>query len=339
MVIDIIDKQQTYYSEYESFCYQNCVKHVLEYYGVKNAPFIINSSLSLIVDRNQTYKYGYKILFNENARSVLPEYSNKIRRYFHNKENAWDIWQINKSKIKRGIPLIAGVDIFYLNYVPFYNKKHSAHNVILNGYSDDEQYASVVDWYGPWFFKGNVEIAQFIEARASINPNDGSNYSGCPIYNEWAEVDNVGWSSNILELLDRTIDLSIIQYFRSNNQGVSGLERLLEIIIDNKLSQKEFKSLFLQDLHNQLYNASKRKRMLKRYFCLASEQIKLNGLNEIIIALGDNIKAWEKLLLIILKASFSSKAEDYLKVIDKFNEMIHKEEIICNLLIKLRNEI
>ena len=50
MLVDMYNKEQKYYDEYETFCFQNCVRQILEYYEVENAFSYINASLSIIME-------------------------------------------------------------------------------------------------------------------------------------------------------------------------------------------------------------------------------------------------------------------------------------------------
>jgi len=52
-------KQQTYYDEYESFCFQNFVRQIMEYFCVDNAEFYINTSLSIVLKLDG--KFNFKI--------------------------------------------------------------------------------------------------------------------------------------------------------------------------------------------------------------------------------------------------------------------------------------
>ena len=47
MVNSLWNSKLTYYAGYESFCYQNSLRLILESYGVEYAPLYINAALSL----------------------------------------------------------------------------------------------------------------------------------------------------------------------------------------------------------------------------------------------------------------------------------------------------
>jgi hypothetical protein len=347
MLLNIFNTKPSYYKEYESFCFQNCLRQVLEYYGVENAALYINSALSFVLESNNSYPNGFKIKYNEHSCSTLPKYGDKVRRlYYDDDKNGEDVWIINKQKIDEGIPIITGVDVFYLPYQTYYNNSHGIHTLILCGYSELEDFINIIDWYEPWFFKGVINKKEFISARSSTNPQGEGVYSGTPIRNNWAEIDTYGWESNPVELIYQTIDLSIEQYY--NNafvddqnvmQGINAIKRLYEIVLENKVKIPEERSKFLKDLHNTLFVALKRQKLFKLYLELSTQWVKINSIISAINQMKEVIEKWDLILMYILKASISKLDGTYDKVLNNMIENISFEEKIYDILVNVKNEL
>lgn len=342
MLIDIYNKKQTYNNQNDSFCFQNGIRHILEYYGIKNAGFFINSSLSFIVNVNKMLEYGYSVSYDDNAFSVLPAFKHKAIRNYPSDQNSIDVWKINKEKIDNGIPLIVGVDAYYLDYTPNYKKNHAGHTFIMCGYSEVKKDINFIDWYDPWFYKGIIKFETFMQARSSENLWDGGVYSGHPICNNWAEIDTEGWDESNLALLFQTIFLTIDQYYSEkcgNNtfNGIHGLKVLLSILNDIKLNDIEYRKLFLKDLHTKLYSMVKRKKLFRHYLDIASNDFESNVLKSVIMKLNSIIASWEKFLMLILKAGFYLTDVAYIKIVNHFLLLVQYDEEFFESLYELKS--
>jgi hypothetical protein len=345
VISNIYYLEKIYYPEYESFCFQNGVRQILEYYGVKHAFLFINSTLSLLLKIDQQSKHGYDIFYNENSRSVLPNYSNKIIRHEDSSDNKIMVWEKNKLKIQNDEPIIIGVDAFFLNYLPFYNKNHTRHTVTLAGYDCDKKEVYIVDWYEPWFYKGTVNFNDFILSRNSQNPFDGSVYSGSPINNNWTEIKSDGWDDCPEKLLYDTVQISLDQYYITNNsnkgilQGILALEYLLTLIKAEELKSINEKKCFFNEMFKKIFTVPKRKKLFKLYLALYRMNFNIDFLDKSIHHLDQLINLWDALTLFILKCSQSNKDGAYLKIVNHLQEIINLEKELYSSLYEITIKI
>lgn len=330
MLLDIFNHEQFYDNDYESFCGHNCVRQILEYYGVKQASFFINSALGLTLVQDEQAKFGYKLLFDKTL--VLGDYDKKLHRFAPRNKSAVEVWEENKAKIKEGMPIVAGADIFYFHYTPYFNKFHSDHRVILCGYSDAENCATIIDHY-QWKFKGNIGINDFLEARSSLCPRDEGPYSGSPIDNFWLEVDRDGWNATSEELFFETISRSFERYYNvkanskeNHYEGVEALRKLLELIIEYKETGKEDSTEFLREAHMAVLFVYTRLKLFKYYMQISSLSMKIDILPQIKDDVVEEIKVWEMLIRFVLKCMYTKDDSLYIKIISNFNKIISMQE-------------
>lgn len=117
----------------------------------------------------------------------------------------------------------------------------------------------VVDWFAPWFFVGEIPLEQLLEARDSSNEYDGGLYSGKPIYNNWAKVENDKLEGNTLWLIYTQLKMSYEQYFvedcvDGSYNGIFATTKLKEILRRrDREANEEGNIKFLKKLHDQLY--------------------------------------------------------------------------------------
>ncbi len=340
MLIDIFNFKQSYDDDYESFCTSNCICQILKYYRVKYAPFFINSSLSLTLVENEKAEFGYNLLFDRSL--VLSNFENKVKLNIPHNKSTIEVWEENKTKVREGIPLIVGVDIFNLKYTPYYRKYHSNHRVILCGYSEIQDYVTIIDHY-QWVYKGNIEIDSFFEARSSLCPKDDGPYSGRPINNVWLEVDSDGWEANPEELLFTTVFRSLEKYYNINSYykkssyfGIDALKKILEIINQYKEIDKACNMVFFGKLHFDVLCLYTRLKLFKYYIRMSSSTVKLDILPKINEQIVEDLKEWELLLRLIIKAIYTK--EDLLyKIVNRLRKIIAIEEKRYDILIRLNN--
>ena len=76
---DIYWKDLKYDSGYESFCFQNCLKILMEAKDIENTDFFINRSLSLLFDSESYEKMLYTHM---DVRGLLPGVG-VVNRYYN----------------------------------------------------------------------------------------------------------------------------------------------------------------------------------------------------------------------------------------------------------------
>ena len=342
MLLDIFGVDHTYDDDYESFCNQNCIRQLLEYYGIKNAPFFINSSLSLTLLQDEQNSFHSNLLFDKKL--VLHNYEEKIKIIISQNKHPMEVWKENKAKLDEGIPLIVGVDPFYLDYAPSFHTVHSDHRIILCGYIDTEGYATVIDSY-QWAFKGNVGIDSFLEARSSLCPKDHGPYSGSPINNIWLEVDKHGWDATFEELLFETVSRSLEYYYPSDSfhqtnhyAGINALKKILEMMLQHQETKTREDSEFLQELRVAFLFIYARLRLFKSYIQASALIVKLGILSRIREHILEEIRIWELLLRVMIKAIYRGEVP-YAKLMNYFNTIITSTEERYELLTQLNSTL
>ncbi|MEK5282589.1 MULTISPECIES: BtrH N-terminal domain-containing protein [Paenibacillus] len=342
MVLDFFNTDKEYYSGFESFCYQNCLRLVLEANNIPNALLYINSSLGLIIDIKPNEG---EFVFSQpkNARNLLPVFSDNVKRYYCNTDD--DVIEIFAQNIKRieeqFSPIIVGVDVFYLPYTPYYQKNHAKHTLVLCGYSEVNDLVYIVDWYEPWFFKGTIPLQDFFLARNSDCPNDGSIYSGSQILNNWAEIDITQWcKTSVEDLLIMTFKLTLDQYFcaEGKDTGLNALNNLVDNIEAVSYSLCESVLKVFKDLHGKMYIALKRHKLFRQYIEIAQSYISNDSLSELILLLDNIIDRWDTILALFLKASFVNSNKTRNKIIINMKTVIGEETQLGNKILKLYNE-
>jgi len=322
MVLDFYNQPKKYYEGFESFCYQNCLKLILDAAKISYAPLYTNASLSMIIDikdKTDEIVFGQ----NENARTLLPPYSDQVKRYYYDSDaDPKEIFTQNIRTINlSGNPIVVGVDVFYLPYTPYYHKNHAIHTQLLCGFEAAQECVYITDWYEPWFFNGTIPKSEFLRARNSDSPYDGSIYSGTPILNNWAEIQTEGLNASPEELLKLNLELTLKQYFSSDaSMGLEALKTLRVCLSSNVRSLAAFKKL-----HDDLYIAIKRHRLLKQYLEIFHEYSSHIDVSSEIVLLNADIEVWDTILMLALKASMIDSALTRNKLVSNLNIIIEKE--------------
>ncbi len=345
-MISIVKREQVYIPEYHSYCLKNCIKHVLDYYISRDSTIFINCALDLILNVDQSSTQSFDISYSNNVMPVLPPHDKKVKTQKMSAKESLRAWNTVKNIIDTGIPVILGVDVYYLRYQSCYKKNHGSHAVILCGYSDEDKTAYIIDWYQPHFFKGSIDQEELNLARTSENPWDGNPFSGLPIMNVWTELDPNGWVPEPEHLLERTVSLTLYKYFYHDKTddgevyyGIAGLEKLTDIIEQHIGSATELKKMFLKSLHTKLYMAMKSKRLFRLYMGECQNHINMDILKNVCALMNDLTAKWDVLLTSILKGSFVGNEQYIINTISKLKEIINMEYGLFELLTKLAQKL
>lgn len=327
--------------EYEGFCYQNCIRMILKYYRVSSYNFYINMSLST---KMTIYDGAYKISYDKGAYGIIPSCRDKVLRQDDGRSTD-DILKENLQYIKDGYPIINCVDGYYLDYFPYYEKKHCRHNLILTGESLQKDYVTVLDWYTPHFYQGKVNKKNYFAARSSENPYDGSIYSGSAIRNNWAIILREDWDKSVLELVAELVELSLEQYYFAESQidckyGVEVYRTLAKELEDIYHKEVMERKEALKYMHQELYGTVKRKKFFLYFLTLI---IQMNLFQESIKNAYENMKGlvncWERYLTMLLKVSFRGKESEITILENMLKDIIVYEEKFCDCLMKMKREI
>ncbi len=335
LLLDIYNEDQSAYSEYETFCYQNNVRQILEYMKVKNAFAFINASLSFEVrKKNESDLFIYS---KAGSNSLIPMAKDLIFRK-DDERNIEDVWKDNIGMIESGYPLIITTDSYYIPYLPFYTKSHGRHCFIAAGFNENNLNPYVVDCCNTWYHKGEMDLNDFYMARSSKNEFDGGIFSGMSIGNNWAYIKKDGWDGfDSHDAVREILKLSYEQYnnddFEDCLNGISAMKELLMWLDNLKTIDIEERKCKIRYLYNQLFWTIKRKNLFSFYIKKAIEENLLTK-EYLVIAVKskDLYEMWDLFLKFILKHSFIGKEQSINIIKDKLCEIMVLEEELVTLI-------
>ena len=315
---EIYSKQLGKYDGYESFCYQNCLRILLENrYGL-DALLLLNTVPTIEFENNNKLFWGEK----DGFRSLLPSVDQYIERTYYNENiDGNQVCNDNLKYIyKNEKPIIVGVDPYYLPYTSNYRCKHASHTIILCGYDLKKGNVYIIDWYKTWYYKGKLDIKTFIKARNSKNEKDSSFYSGTPICNNWATIKKI---PNISEdkLFGETVKLAKSYYYNFSEEGIISALFSLQGCI--KLLEDESK---YNDLYFGMYTLHNRKKIFMEYVDYYLKFKYKNNNVDFIRNLKKNIEHCEVVGILLLKQTkrYSKNTND--RIIRNINELIEEEK-------------
>lgn len=339
MLSDIYNAYQTFYDDYEYYCFKSCYFNVLNYYGVKNAEYYIECSLDWTFRKVEESEDEFKYQFStgDSYSSFYKPFDQSVH-YLSKKElSIEEIWEINKKSIDNDIPVIAQVDVFYLKYTPYFGKKHSFHALILAGYEELTKEVYVIDWYKPWYYKGCLSFEELNLARDSENERDGL-FSGNPINYLYSEIDRNKFDKmDTPQLIAKSIQDNLDKYYLGKIEGnaykgyyaINEIAKLLEKNISLDLDHR---TRFLEDLHQKLYFIVTRKKLFYWYVEKINKDFPFIYVDHVKKQLSDSIELWKVLLSLIIKCSMSNDDSIYENIITKMHDIIIKEkQFYCSL--------
>jgi hypothetical protein len=338
MRLEFFDEQQEFVPDFEAFCTQNCIQQLLHYYKVDNHYKYMDTSLDIMLYRLYKDVEDYDIAFRETF--LIDDYENKIKKHEPDTQDPYKVWLENKKKIEEGIPIIVSVDMYDLEYSATKGIYHSNHSVILTGFEEDESKVSLVDIY-QWKFKGDVSMEQYLKARSSLCPNDESPFSGFPILNRWYEVEATDWKGNEEELLKRTLDLTLLNYYENPQNdninhfyGTAALHKTYDILKNSREMNEEFRTELLKKIRKVVLRLYAKLNLLRYYIAQSIKVLENNEMSELVEALNADLRQWKKYLYVIVKGIYNTDLELYDKITEKFYEMVLMEDARYDLLIK-----
>ena len=308
-----------YYNGYESFCYQNCLRILLQAMGYNHPELYINAAMTLQLQK----KNGVICFeFHDEMRGLLPNvHSNVVRIY--EKEDANVIWEKNRTYLNESHnPIIVGVDTYYLPYASNYKKNHAKHTLILCGYDLTEDVVYVIDWYPTWFYRGKVKKDDFLKARSSRNESDGTIYSGSPIENNWAYINRFDACAS-KDLMRELLKTSVVKFFSPicEEEGIEAIRKMCY----------ELKT----DCNIDLNNSYQSMFAIVRRICFFTQYLKnYNDCYEEIIPkrlfewLDETRGAWEILQFLFMKQLRSKKNSNLMKIVKQMESIYQKEKTI-----------
>lgn len=336
----MMDIEKLFDKEYEGFCYQNCIREILNYYQCREYDFYINMSLSTKMILQEE---DYSICYDKDAYGIITSELEKVQRKDDERDGEI-VLADNLRRVAEGYPIITCVDGYYLKYFSYYKEKHCRHNLILTGKGTLDS-ITVLDWYTPHFYCGEIATDEYLMARESSNPDDGSIYSGSPIGNNWAIVERDSWNRHKEELIYENLSLSLVQYFPSDPNeknilyGIRVYQRIREELKEIVHLDQKIRCRKLRFAHNELYQTVKRKHLFSYFLRLISERVNSDLVEKAIEYLRDLMADWERFMSVLLKCSFRGKETDIQKLEGMLALLIGKEEGLYDHVFYIRNNL
>lgn len=302
---------------YESYCYQNCQRIVLEHEYGREALLMINTALSVeCVDKREIM-----ITEKDGMRSLLPSVDMFVKRFYYDtNENMRMVFEDNiKFIYQNQKPIIVGADTYYLPHSTNYKKKHAKHTMILCGYDLEGATVYIIDWYKSWCYRGEMSIEQFLKARNSQNVDDGTFYSGTPIGNNWAYIEKIE-QYDIDELFYETVSLSKDNYFNEDSNGIMSILESLKEYISSLDDEKSYDRLFFE-----IYTLVNRKKIFLEYIQVYSN-LKNYDYKEFVETLKKIIASWDVFVVLLLKQSKRYSEKTRKRLVKKMTELIDEEK-------------
>lgn len=308
----IMEEEIPKYEGFESFCYQNCQRILLQAQGVLYPELYVNATLSLRYDLQQE-----QLFMGDRIRSLLPSFEESVTRTEYGAEmSAQQVFEDNCRYLRENeTPIIVGVDTYYLSYASNYGKNHARHTLILCGYDWAAKEVYVVDWYPDWYYKGPVSLEELLQARGSVNPEDGTIYSGKPIGNNWACIAKVQ-ECRPEELVKELLKVLQEEYFHSKDDDVYWGPDALCALKDAATQAEDTE--FYNKNYRKITFIRKRYQFFKQYLECFAEVTSYAETAECCRILTEMIDEYDKIAMLMLKGSLmpgkrvSSKLEERL---------------------------
>ncbi|MCL2051389.1 MAG: BtrH N-terminal domain-containing protein [Lachnospiraceae bacterium] len=345
MIERISDFEFTFLPEYDNFCIHNNIKQIMDFYDIANSGFYIDTAIGLKLNMPSLDKI--KMIYNIDKSSVLAPYEKNILVNIPaDQKNAELSWKEICIKLDEQIPIIALVDVFYLDYMPYYKKEHSIHSIIICDYCEQEGMVDIIDWYKPYLYKGKIHIEELNLARSSKNPIGMLVNSGYPIESKWIEIKLHGWNSDCSELMVKSIDKMEAIYFSPNLKslgneyyGINALFKLNDYLHSVFNMNMALKKEICISLHKELFLMPKYRLLLIKYI---ENFLNCTKISEFQIELerSENVvKKWEQLIRFLVKASIGDMDKYILKATELLNEIIRGEELFYDFLMRIKKRI
>ena len=339
MKLPIFKERQVFNPAFEAFCLQNCIQHVLRHYGVKDSIKYVDTSLYFRLVKGEDEDYSYHFELHKNQ--LHHQYASKVISECYDNADPMEIWLKNKQILDQGTPVVVDMDLYDIAYSGTCGIYHNNHSVILAGYENENP--CVIDWYH-WKYKGEVELEQYLKARASECPLDMSPFSGRPVRNNWLYLLRDEWKGDWEELMKLTIDQTIHQYYddtdnmnQSDFHGIYVIRHLRDLLLQTRDRDEQFRSSLMQNIRRASLSIYSQLALLQFYLRNGSRKLSVPQLSNLIEQLAKDIPVWKEFTVFIMKAIHECDEPLYDEVIKQIEELIKIEETRYNLFVELNN--
>lgn len=311
-------------------CYEDALFSVLDYIGFDlNELFSYSFKLSY---RNEANTIGMKMLYFDNYYLKLLKEKFGLDIEYLLVDSFVNINRINDS-IKKGFPVVVGINTYYCHWCDNYLKENDIHYVIISGISIDKKEFYIIDTYG---YKTNLKLSiddfkKGIYSFYIINKYEKKIHNKINLLEDSIKNYEDSCYINNMEMLRFDLNnkfdiLNEIEKFDSFN--IPLLKALQSIIIDRKQFLSFIKTITHKKLEEYnivggLYSLISKWQYLNVRFIKAI--MRKSVINEIdnIVKIVDEILIKEKKVFFLLK-SFNN---DFYKI-DDINKLDNKTDYI-----------
>lgn len=359
-----------FFEPYVSDCFHNALTAQMLYLGL-NPNIILADYLSFLYDKetgymgvNYLYKYNTSVEFSEKELNTsfeqayfpIPEIYNKdncihnsrlskdqliVRMYIENDSNF--AYNRVKELIDQGIPVVAAVDLFYMQYHRAFQKEHGLHYVVITGYNEEEGWYELFDKYklSSSDFDGRLPIDGIKLARASQNPLNNAimgEYTR-PIQNVWCELENykdfkIQNNKIIATIKESCSRMNSEKLVLGYQCGFEAINTLISDLENKKAEALCEKSQYMfRTYYNETFKTIARSRKRYRIFINElNELISQNVIAEISELLEESSKHWDICANLSLKLGITKKLTLIDDIINQLKEVVENEQKVISSL-------
>lgn len=328
MILSIYETEGKFDKIYENLCTQNCIRQILEHYGVKDYFKFFNTTFDIKFMKGTDG--DNEIEFEVNESIMLDGYEKKLTRFKSKDADSLLIFQENKKTLEAGLPVVVDVNLYEMEYSETYQIYNNKHSVILSGVVNDNPV--VIDNY-VWKFKGEVPLEQYLKARSSECPLDDSPFSGVPILNSYCIVPPDGWKGDPAELLHATLHETLFRYYEETfpekdqiYKGVNGLKLIIDLLESGKTLPPDKRLKNIIGVRRLVLFMKTSLSFHQQYVMKLSEMLNIKETKEYIDELSVSINLLDKFTYVIIKAMYREDIEIYNRILNYYIELMDAEE-------------
>ncbi len=301
-ITEFYNASLSYDDTYRYFCAHQTCKQFLSFYGITNPELYLNTVLDFTFTLSSEHLYGIHTSINYNP--ILPGIVENI--YFFNEDYS-KIIDMNIQQLDKGLPVIIGVDTYYLPYMDKYQNTHGAHAIFLCGMDYNEAY--IIDWQPPYYYKGKIELSTIHDSRKSENAwNFNTNSGGTIQYSSLQLEPN--YLYNKIIPIDSFISFSIENYYHSNdsNSGFYGLKCAIYQIINMFDFYSDDRTQFYRYLHTLFFPQYAKKVLFQKHLIKFQDHFDKIPLKKCLNELNDILLSWNEILNAFLRIAYTQRS-------------------------------
>ena len=333
--MEILNHEFVYDSVFHFVCLKNCIRQILNYYGVQNSLLYVNCVPDITYEGHIASNSEYIVAYQSNLAPILPNYINRLKHFTYNKSDNHKAWDDVLLRINSGYPIIAMADTYELKYrEKDYHKNHGSHAIIVHGYDPFYEEVKIIDWYEPFFFKGKISKEEYIRSRNSTNSYSNNPFSGHSLENEWFYLSKHGWIEDSGKLLDESIKLYLSYNsdfpFKTEKENTYVGVKALKILFEKLSSVDSPSKNIVEDFYNNIYCEYKAKHLFLHYLKSYNEENNTKILENVISILKELCIKWDAATTLLLKTMVTNSMTIFEKSKVKLNEIIKQEYHLLN---------